>query len=246
MSRLCVVSSSVHTVQGAIETQGLRAGALGRRLQVHADRQDRAWAAEHFTAHPWDSTAADFAHQLTADNIDEVLYAASRLLHACPLPAEVNGRPAVDAVYTCANPALEMTAIGFREVIAIAPDPGPVYRDLFHSAVIPEMAWRSRIRIIRPQRDPKSLGVEETVASEQGLINLYDHGLDQGIKFLTEHIEATPPPDPRWNWPKRQEPVREPIGEETTPASDRETEAEPEPSQSPLEDAPVADLSGDQ
>ena len=42
MSRLCVTASAVHTVQGAIETQGLRAGALGRRLQVHADRQDRA------------------------------------------------------------------------------------------------------------------------------------------------------------------------------------------------------------
>jgi hypothetical protein len=234
-ARLCIATSSVRTVAGVIETQGARAGALGRRLQVHAARNDRAWATEHFTTYLWDTAAADKSHLLTAQNSEEVLYASTRLLHACPYPAEVDGLPFVDAIYTCACPALEMTALEYRDVIAISSEPGPLYRDLFQSAVIPEMAWRSRIRIIRPQREPKAFGVEESAASEQGLVALYDHGVDQGLKFLIEHIEAVPSPDPRWNWPKRQEPAGpapEPTATEEPVAVIESTEESPADSDS--------------
>lgn len=204
--RLCIAASAVHTVAGVLETQGPRAGALGRRLLVHADRHDRSWATEHLALHLWDTGATERSRQLTFDNVADALYGGARLLHACAIPAEVDGLPYVDAIYTCAVPALELAALEFREVIAVAPEPGPVYRDLFRTSVIPEMAWRSRIRIIRPRVTPKSLGVEETVASERGLHDLYDHGLDEGLRFIADFVEAPPVPDPRFDWPKRIDP----------------------------------------
>lgn len=204
--RLCIATTAIHTIAGAIETQGVRAGALGRRLLVHAERHDRSWANEHLTAHLWDTNATERAHLLTRDNLEEVLYASTRLLHGWAIPAEIDGAPFVDAVYTCACPALEMSALEYREVIAIGSDPGQLYRDIFRSQAIPEMSWRSRIRIIRPSLELKSLGVEEKSATEKGLIALFDHGLDRGLHFIAEQIEATAAPDTRWEWPKREEP----------------------------------------
>jgi hypothetical protein len=67
------------------------------------------------------------------------------------------------------------------------------------------MSWRSRIRIIRPTIEPKSLGIDDTIASEKGLIALYDHGLDRGLRFITDQIDVTPLPTPRWEWPSRDE-----------------------------------------
>jgi predicted acylesterase/phospholipase RssA len=203
--RLCIATSAVHTLAGAVETQGPRAGALGRRLIVHASREDRTWASENLTAHIWDTAATDRAHRLTSNNVEEAIYASTRLLNGWNIPAEVDGIPYVDAAYTCSCPALELSALEYREVIAIASDTGPVYRDMFHTSVIPEMAWRSRIRTIRPTIMPKAIGVEETSATEKGLVALYDHGLDQGLRFITEHLEARPEPAPGWNWPKREE-----------------------------------------
>jgi hypothetical protein len=205
--RLCIATTATHTIAGAIETQGIRAGALGRRLQVHAERHDRSWATEHLTAHLWDSGATDRAHQLTHDNLDEVLYAASRLLTGWAIPAEVDGAPFIDGIYTSTCPALELSALEFRDVIAVASEPGQLYKDLFRTQVIPEMSWRSRIRIIKPMLDPKLLGVEETNATEKGLVALYDHGLDRGLQFITEQLDAKPAVDKRWEWPERDQPI---------------------------------------
>jgi hypothetical protein len=204
--RLCIATTAIHTIAGAVETQGPRAGALGRRLLVHAERQDRSWAVEHLTAQLWDTGAAERTHRLTRDNVEEVLYASTRLLHGWAIPAEIDGAPFIDAVYTCACPALEMSALEYRDVIAIGSEPRQLYRDLFRSLAIPETSWRSRIRIIRPTQDPKTLGVEETSATEKGLVALFDHGLDRGLHFIAEQIEAKPAPDTRWEWPKREEP----------------------------------------
>jgi predicted acylesterase/phospholipase RssA len=204
--RVCIATTAVHTVAGAVETQGPRAGALGRRLLVHAGRRDRAWANEHLSAHLWDTQAPERSHRLIPGNIRDVLYASTRLLHGWQIPAEIDGIPFVDAVYTCSCPALEMSAMEYREIIAITGEPGPLYRDLFQSLAIPERSWRSRIRTVRPTTDPKSLGVEDTIASKKGLIALYDHGLDLGLRFIAEQIEVEPPPDTRWEWPKREEP----------------------------------------
>ncbi|MCC6791547.1 MAG: hypothetical protein IT336_07685 [Thermomicrobiales bacterium] len=202
--RLCVATTAIHTIAGAIETQGIRAGALGRRLQVHAERRDRTWANEHLTAHLWDSLASERSHRLTPDNLEEVLYAASRLLTGWAIPAEIDGTPFIDGVYTSTCPALELSALEYREVIAIASEPGQLYKDLFRTQAIPEMSWRSRIRIIKPVFDPKTLGVDETAATEKGLIALYDHGLDRGLQFIVEHLDGKPAAERRWEWPERE------------------------------------------
>lgn len=218
MPRLVIATTAVQTVAGAIETQGSRAGALGRRLIVHGERHDRSWATEHLLSHIWDSEARDSDHQITPETIDQVLYASGRLLHACAIPAEIDGMPHIDGVYSCACPVMELAAMGYREIIAITPDPGPLYRDLFRTATIPEMAWRSRVRIIRPTASPKSLGVEETIARDRGLIELYDHGLDRGLDFWTEHLDPNRPLTPLWAWPAKPAPVDEQLSMDLDPA----------------------------
>jgi predicted acylesterase/phospholipase RssA len=202
--RLCIATTAVHTIAGAVETQGIRAGALGRRLLVHAERHDRSWANEHLTAHLWDSGAAQRSHLLTQDNLEEVLYASSRLLHGWAIPAEVDGAPFIDGVYTSTCPALELSALEYRDVIAIAPEPGQLYKDLFQTQAVPETSWRSRIRIIRPSLESKTFGVDAISATERGLVALFDHGLDRGLHFIAEHLDAKPAPERRWEWPDRE------------------------------------------
>ena len=184
-TRLCIAASAVVTVQAATETQGKGAPTLGRRLLIHAARNDRSWVDQHLAPHLWDSEAREQTHRLHAANLEDVLFASARMLHEGESSAEVDGIPYVAAAYTCACPALEMAALGFREVVAVATDPGPLYRDIFKTAVIPEMSWRARIRIIRPEISPKERGVAEDTATEQGLRALYEHGIARGRAFLT-------------------------------------------------------------
>ena len=73
-----------------------------------------------------------------------------------------------------------------REIIAIAVEPGPLYRDIFQSASIPSNWNGAPIHIIHPQIDPASLGADFTDVTDEGLAAGYEHGLEMGISFLKE------------------------------------------------------------
>jgi hypothetical protein len=56
----------------------------------------------------------------------------------------VSGAPFVDASYTCFCPAVELAELGCREVIAISPEAGVLYRDFFHSRSCPRLTRMCR------------------------------------------------------------------------------------------------------
>ena len=105
---------------------------------------------------------------LDASNFEEVAYATSRMLHAWDIPAWINGKPYVDASYTCLCPAIEMIEAGYQKVIAIANEPGTLYRDMFQLEEIPGNYQGVDIYIIRPDVDPQEFGVNfnKTLCSE--------------------------------------------------------------------------------
>lgn len=188
MPRLCIGASAVATAEGAEQTQGDGARRLGRRLLVSAARGDRSWVNEHLTARVFDTAASDDALCLTPANFGAVAYASTRMLHAWDVPAWVAGRPYVDTSYTCACPAVEMVRRGYGAVVAIATDPGVLYRDIFRTDPIPE-GWEGvPIRVVRPEGDPKELGVDFTGATEQGLLAVYRHGEERGRQFTRDYV----------------------------------------------------------
>jgi hypothetical protein len=186
MPRFFIAVSAVLTPDGVAQTQSDAARGLGRRLLVAAARGDRRWADAHLTRQLFDSagTSSELSSHLGPENFDAVAYASTRMLHAWTVPAWVDGRAYVDASYTCACPALEMAEAGYDAVIAVATEPGPLYRDIFHTQAVPEV-WRGLpIHIMRPDTDPQDFGVAYADATEDGLTGLYEHGQEQGRKFL--------------------------------------------------------------
>jgi hypothetical protein len=182
--RFFIVTSAIKTSAGAEQTQGDGARRLGRRLLLSAARGDRSWVDEHLQAYSFDSATPDEDHRLTIDNINEVIYASTRMLHTWTIPAWVAGRPYVDASYTCACPALEMVQQGYAEVIAIATEPGPLYRDIFRSEPIPDIWQGVPIHVIRPDRDPGEMGAGFTDMTEEGMVAVYENGKEKGREFL--------------------------------------------------------------
>ncbi len=184
MPRCFIATSAVITTEGAGQTQGDGARRLGRRLLLQAARGDRGWADQHLRAYLFDTAATDDEHHLTTENIEEVMYASTRMLHAWTIPAWVAGRPFIDGCYTCACPAVEMAQQGYCEVIAIATEPGVLYRDIFQSEPVPS-AWNGvPIHIIRPDIDPATMGADFTDVTVEGLVASYEHGMEVGRKFL--------------------------------------------------------------
>ena len=186
MPRCIIATSAVITAEGAEQAQGEGARRLGRRLLLQAARGDRSWADQHLQAYLFDTAATDKERRLTRGNIEEVMYASTRMLHAWNIPAWVAGRPFIDGCYTCACPAVEMAQYGYHEVIAIATEPGILYRDIFQRDPIPSSWQGVPIHIIRPAIDPARMGADFTDVTSEGLVAGYEHGMEVGRRFLEE------------------------------------------------------------
>lgn len=183
-ARFLIAASTVKTAEGAELTQGDGARRLGRRLLLAAARGDGSWADEHLDAFLFDTAATDEEHRLTANNVDEVIYASTRMLHAWGVPAWVAGRPFVDASYTCACPALELAQRGYTEVIAVATEHGMLFRDIFRREPISGVWQDVPIHVIRPERDPGEMGAGFTDMTEEGMVRVYEYGKEKGREFL--------------------------------------------------------------
>lgn len=79
-----------------------------------------------------------------------------------------------------------MVEAGYEEVIAIATQPDTLYRDMFQLEPIPENYKGVPIHIIRPDFEPKELGVDFTDATFKGLSDAYRHGQYKGKEFIAK------------------------------------------------------------
>jgi len=178
-----ITTSAVITSEAAEQTQGTKARRLGRQLLISASKKDRSWADEHLQIRLFSSDDLS----LDANNFEEVAYASTRMLHGWEIPAWIDRKPFIDASYTCLCPAIEMVEKGYQEVIAIANEPGILYRDFFGLETIPNRYQDIPIYLIQPDVDPKTLGVDFTKASEEGLTALYRHGEEKGQQFISRY-----------------------------------------------------------
>ena len=186
-ARLIIACSLVKSDEAAAITQGVKSVTLGRRLLIHSARNNAAWKNENLELHLYDTLSSDPDLRLQKKNLEEVLYATTRMLHAWPIPAEVDKKPYVDGSYTCLNPVSPLVEQGYKKIIAIATEPGPLYRDLFSSETIPSFMNQSEIDIIQPESDLKNMGVDFTTATEAGLLNVYQYGIDVGKTYINKN-----------------------------------------------------------
>jgi hypothetical protein len=184
--RFIIATTAVITPEAAEMTQGDGARRLGRRLLIAASRKDRTWVDQHFRLYLFDSASSDDAHHLSSTNIDEVIYASTRMLHAWNIPAAIAGHPYVDASYTCTCPAVELAHLGYRDVIAIATEPGAVYHDIFQTELLPSTCNGTCIHIIQPDYNLAMMGTDFTTFTEEGMDIVYAYGQEKGREFLGE------------------------------------------------------------
>jgi len=189
--RVLVFVSAVNNDDAAAVTQGDGAGRLGKRLLINALKGDNTWAEKNLDKVCFDNQAVEFGCTLTPDNFDDVVYASTRMLHAWKQPACVDGKPYIDASYTCMCPAYELCAMGYREVLAIGTEPGTLFTNIFRKWAIEEgMIGTAKLSIIVPDYDLKTVGVNFTSATDDGLKAAYHHGYQKGLAFLASQARG--------------------------------------------------------
>jgi len=182
--RFVIAASAVVTAEAATQTQGDGALRLGRKLLLASRRGDRSWADQHLARHLFGTLDSAGVLPLTPGNLADVAYASTRMLHAWRIPATVDERPYIDASYTCNCPAIEMAELGYDQVIAIVPEPGTVYRDLFQSELIPSSWGDVPIHLIQPAQSLGELGVDYATATMEGLDEAFRLGEEMGKRYL--------------------------------------------------------------
>jgi hypothetical protein len=181
---LYIATNKVITTEAIELTQTDRAKDLGKQLMLASARKDRSWVDRHLEFALFSTNSHTLHRRITANNYPAVAYASSRIMHAWDLPAAIEGLPFVDAAYTCLCPALAMAKEGYREVIAISNEPGPLYQDMFHIDAVPDQWQQTKIQVIRPALHLQKLGVDFTKASPEGLVNTYQYGQECGHNFV--------------------------------------------------------------
>jgi hypothetical protein len=183
---LYIATNAVINPTAAAETQTALAQDLGKRLLRASVQQDRSWVDANLRFTLFSTHHPESHQRITLNNFPAVAYASSRIMHAWEIPAWIDGKPYVDAAYTCLCPALAMVAAGYQETIAISNEPGTMYQDMFHIDPIPTHAQGVPIQIIRPDLPLKELGVDFTRATPAGLVSVYRHGREKGLEFISK------------------------------------------------------------
>jgi hypothetical protein len=183
---LYIATNAVINPAAAAETQSHRAQDLGKRLLRASVQKDRSWVDKNLRFTLFSTHHTEPHLSITPNNFPAVAYASSRIMHAWELPAWIDGKPYVDAAYTCLCPAMAMVAAGYQQTIAIANEPGIMYQDMFHIDCIPSYSHHTPIHIIRPDVHLKQLGVDFTKATPDGLMSVYQHGKSKGAEFLNQ------------------------------------------------------------
>jgi hypothetical protein len=183
---LYIATNAVVDPIAAAHTQTHLAQDLGKRLLRASVQKDRSWVDANLRFTLFSTHYPESLLRITPNNFPAVAYASSRIMHAWDIPAWIDGKPYVDAAYTCLCPAMAMVAAGYQQTIAIANEPGIMYQDMFHIDPVPDYSRDVPIHIIRPDVHLKELGVDFTKATPAGLVAIYHHGRDKGAEFVRQ------------------------------------------------------------
>ncbi|HUL36835.1 MAG TPA: hypothetical protein VLW47_04055 [Thermodesulfobacteriota bacterium] len=179
-----VAVSAIITREAQELSQGPQARRLGKQLIISTRKRDKSWAEKNLELRLFETGSEDVQFRLTPQNLAEVLYATTRMLHAWKTPAWIEGFPYVDASYLCECPAVELAQRGCDNVIAISPEAGQVYRDFFQAEKLPSSCGKIPILIVQPLLNLAEMGVDYMNVAEDGLEKAYELGLRAGTEFL--------------------------------------------------------------
>ena len=181
--RFILAASHVATPEAAEVAQGSGAKRLGLDQLRAMKNKDTSWAEANLACHLFDTAAETATRALTEENLGEALYATTRMLHAWKAPGWIGGEPYVDASYTCMCPALEVAELGYECVVAVSPETGPFYCDLYQVRTIPPEWKGTRLLFIQPDLDLKEIGVDYLSARQDGLQKAFELGRKAGLRF---------------------------------------------------------------
>jgi len=181
--RFVLAASHVTTQQAAETTQASGAKRLGVDQLRAMRNRDTSWADANLACHLFDTRPGAGTRALNLQNLADALYATTRMLHAWKAPGWIDGSPYVDASYTCMCPAIEIADLGYDAVVAVSPEAGPFYRDLYQTRTIAPVWKGARIAFIQPDFDLKGIGVDYLSAQPEGLQKAYDMGRKAGLGF---------------------------------------------------------------
>jgi len=179
-----VAVSAIVTREAEALTQGPQARRLGKQLVISTRTRDKSWAEKNLELRLYETGSEDVKYRLTPQNLREVLYATTRMLHAWKTPAWIEGFPCVDASYLCECPAVELAQRGCDIVIAISPEAGQVYRDFFQAEKLPSSYGKIPILLVQPLLNLAEIGVDYMSVTDEGLEKAYELGLRAGKEFL--------------------------------------------------------------
>jgi predicted acylesterase/phospholipase RssA len=179
-----VAVSAVITKEAEELTQGPQARRLGQQLIISTRKGDKSWAEKNLELRLYETGSEDVQYRLTPQNLPEVLYATTRMLHAWKTPAWIEGFPCVDPSYLCECPAIELAQRGCDKVIAISAEAGQVYRDFFRAEKLPSSYGKIPILIVQPLSNLAEIGVDYMNYTDEGLEKAYELGLRAGTEFL--------------------------------------------------------------
>ena len=179
-----VAVSAVITKEAEELTQGPQARRLGQQLIISTRKKDKSWAEKNLELRLYETSSEDVRYRLTPQNLPEVLYATTRMLHAWKTPAWIEGFPCVDPSYLCECPAIELAQRGCDKVIAISAEAGQVYRDFFRAEKLPSSYGKIPILIVQPLLNLAGIGVDYRNLTDDGLEKAYELGLRAGTEFL--------------------------------------------------------------
>jgi hypothetical protein len=189
--RFLIATSHVNNDAAAAITQGPGARHCGRRLLIDLSRGNSAWVDENLTKVMFDSEGK-VGPPLTSANLTDVAYASTRMLHAWEDPAEVDGKPYVDASYTCSCPAFELADLGYQILVVIDVEVGPTYTSLTRKIKVePDKLPGLFCLEVKPTYDPADVGVSYLSASSDGIKRVYDDAFKQGLEVAKQLRERT-------------------------------------------------------
>jgi len=145
--------------------------------------KDTSWADANLACHLFDTMADAATKPLKKENLADALYGTTRMLHAWKAPGWIDGEPYVDASYTCMCPAIELAELGYECVVAVSPETGPFYRDIYQARTIPSQWKGARLLFIQPDLDLKEVGVDYLSAQADGLRRAFDLGRTAGLRL---------------------------------------------------------------
>jgi hypothetical protein len=181
-TRFILAASHVASAEAAETTQGSGAKRLGLDQLRAMKMKDLSWADANLACHLFDTMPVAATKVLGEANLADALYATTRMLHAWKAPGWIDGEPYIDASYTCMCPAIELAELGYERVVAVSPETGPFYRDIYQARTIPAEWKGARLLFIQPDLDLKEIGVDYLSAQANGLQRAFDLGRTAGLR----------------------------------------------------------------